>query len=176
MSRLPVFPTFFVPSLATGTALAILILLGVASSTPTAAETLALNELWRIGGEEESEDYLIGVISGVATDQAGQIYLLDAQLNEVMVLSPEGEYLRSIGREGEGPGEFSRPQDIFRTSDGLIAVVQRFPGKIRLVQRGMVDVRPLATHLLPLERIVEAFEMVAAYQDGVLRAVIQVSE
>jgi L-iditol 2-dehydrogenase len=51
-----------------------------------------------------------------------------------------------------------------------------YPRAIRLVQRGMVDVRPLATHLLPLERIVEAFEMVAAYQDGVLRAVIQVSE
>jgi len=51
-----------------------------------------------------------------------------------------------------------------------------YPRAIRLVQRGMVDVKPLATHLLPLERIVEAFEMVAAYQDGVLRAVIQVSE
>jgi L-iditol 2-dehydrogenase len=60
-----------------------------------------------------------------------------------------------------------------------IKVVRRmkhtYPRAIRLVQSGMVDVKPLATHLLPLERIDEAFEMVAAYDDGVLRAVIQVS-
>jgi len=51
-----------------------------------------------------------------------------------------------------------------------------YPRAIRLVQTGMVDVKPLATHAFPLERIAEAFEMVAAYDDGVLRAMIQVSE
>jgi len=45
---------------------------------------------------------------------------------------------------------------------------------IRLVQTGMVDVKPLATHLFPLERIGEAFELVASHEGGVLRAVIQV--
>jgi len=50
-----------------------------------------------------------------------------------------------------------------------------YPRAIRLVQTGAVDVKPLATHLLPLERIVDAFEMVAAYADGVLRAVIQLT-
>jgi L-iditol 2-dehydrogenase len=49
------------------------------------------------------------------------------------------------------------------------------PRAIRLVQTGMVDVKSLVTHTFPLERIVEAFEMVAAYDDGVLRAVIQIS-
>lgn len=60
-----------------------------------------------------------------------------------------------------------------------IKVVRRmkhtYPRAIRLVQSGMVDVKPLATHLLPLERIDEAFEMVAGYRDGVLRAMIKVS-
>jgi L-iditol 2-dehydrogenase len=51
-----------------------------------------------------------------------------------------------------------------------------YPRAIRLVQTGMVDVKPLATHAFPLERIAEAFEMVAAYDDGVLRAMIQVAE
>jgi len=50
-----------------------------------------------------------------------------------------------------------------------------YPRAIRLVQTGMVDVKSLGTHTFPLERIAEAFEMVAAYDDGVLRAVIQVS-
>ncbi|RME85271.1 MAG: alcohol dehydrogenase [Caldilineae bacterium] len=51
-----------------------------------------------------------------------------------------------------------------------------YPRAFRLVQSGMVDVRALATHLIPLSRIAEAFEMVANYRDGVIRAVIQVNE
>lgn len=49
-----------------------------------------------------------------------------------------------------------------------------YPRAIRLVQAGMVDVKSLVTHLVPLEQITEAFEMVAAYDDGVLRAVIEI--
>jgi L-iditol 2-dehydrogenase len=51
-----------------------------------------------------------------------------------------------------------------------------YPRAIRLVQTGMVDIRSLATHRFPLERIDEAFELVVSYQDGVLRAMIQVSD
>jgi L-iditol 2-dehydrogenase len=51
-----------------------------------------------------------------------------------------------------------------------------YPRAIRLVQTGRVNVRPLATHVFPLERVAEAFEMVAGYRDGVLRAIIQVAE
>lgn len=91
--------------------------------------TLSPELLWSAGGDE-NEEYFFGVISGIATDMAGMIYLLDAQLNEVMIFSPDGDYLKSIGREGEGPGEFRRPADIFLTTDGNIAVVQRMPGKI----------------------------------------------
>lgn len=48
-----------------------------------------------------------------------------------------------------------------------------YPRAIRLVQTGAVDVKRLATHRFPLERIAEAFELVAAYDDGVLRAIIR---
>lgn len=47
-----------------------------------------------------------------------------------------------------------------------------YPRSIGLVEKGLVDVEPLATHVFPLERIAEAFERVAAYEDGVIRAVI----
>jgi len=60
-----------------------------------------------------------------------------------------------------------------------IKIVRRmkhtYPRAIRLIQRGMVDVKPLATHTFPLEHIVEAFEMLAACEDDMLRAIIQVS-
>ena len=91
--------------------------------------TLSPKELWQIAGDEE-EEYFFGVLIQVASDSDGNLYLLDSQLNQVMVFSPEGEYLRAIGREGEGPGEFQRPSDLFVTGDGNIAVLQRMPGKI----------------------------------------------
>jgi L-iditol 2-dehydrogenase len=50
-----------------------------------------------------------------------------------------------------------------------------YPRAMRLVEAGVVDVKPLATHHLPLARIAEAFDLVAGYEDGVLRAIIQVS-
>jgi L-iditol 2-dehydrogenase len=49
-----------------------------------------------------------------------------------------------------------------------------YPRAIRLVQAGLVDVKPLVTHCFPLEGIAEAFELVAGYQDGILKAVIEI--
>lgn len=89
-------------------------------------------ELWRLGGDDE-EDVIFGVIADVAVDQNSNVYLLDAQLNEVLVFDAGGEYVRSVGREGEGPGEFRRPAGLFLTAAGDVAVVQMMPGKIVLL-------------------------------------------
>jgi L-iditol 2-dehydrogenase len=50
-----------------------------------------------------------------------------------------------------------------------------YPRAIRLVQSGLVDLKPIATHTYPLAQIDQAFELVAGYDGGVLRAIIQVS-
>ena len=92
-------------------------------------ETLTLTELWRRGGEDD-EEILFGIISDAEVGPDGNIYLLDAQLNEIKVLSPEGELLRSIGRQGEGPGEFQNAQQFTFLPDGNIGVAQVFPGKL----------------------------------------------
>jgi L-iditol 2-dehydrogenase len=49
-----------------------------------------------------------------------------------------------------------------------------YPRAIRMVDTGMVDVAMLATHIFSLEEIQQAFETVAGYKDGVLRAMIQI--
>ena len=46
---------------------------------------------------------------------------------------------------------------------------------IEMIGAGRIDVRPLLTHRFPLERIGEAFELVAGYRDGVIKAIIDVS-
>jgi len=49
-----------------------------------------------------------------------------------------------------------------------------YPRAIRLAERNMVDLKSLVTHRYPLERIVEAFDVVGGYKDGVVKAVIEV--
>ncbi|MCO6451891.1 MAG: alcohol dehydrogenase catalytic domain-containing protein [Caldilineales bacterium] len=51
-----------------------------------------------------------------------------------------------------------------------------YPRAIRMVQTGMVDLAAIATHFMPLADVPHAFEIASSYDDGVLRAIIQVSE
>lgn len=92
-------------------------------------QTLAFEELWRVGGPDD-EETLFGVIGQARKDDEGNVYLLDRQLSEVQVYSPDGDYLRTLSREGDGPGEVRFPRDIFLLADGTLGILQMMPGKI----------------------------------------------
>lgn len=108
--------------------------------------TIELEELWRVGGDTDNEDEFFGVIGRVTTDKDGNVYLLDSQLSEVKVFSADGEYLRTLGREGEGPGEFRRPTDMFFLPDGNLGVLQVAPGRIIMFT---ADGDPVGDYPLP---------------------------
>ena len=66
---------------------------------------LSLVEELRIGRlTDGNEADLLDLIKGIEIGPGGDIYVLDA--DEVKVFSPAGEFLRSWGRRGEGPGDF----------------------------------------------------------------------
>lgn len=90
--------------------------------------TIKLEETWRLGGEDDEE--IFGVITDIIADDDGNFYMLDSQLNEIKVYSSDGEYLRTIGREGEGPGEFRGAFNMFLVPGGNIGVLQAFPDKV----------------------------------------------
>ncbi len=97
------------------------------SGPEMAPETIELDERWRVGGEES--EMIFGHIFRADTDADGNIYLLDTQQSNVPVFSKSGEYLRTLSREGEGPGETTEPVDLTMMPDGTLAILQRFPGK-----------------------------------------------
>lgn len=99
------------------------------SKAPKGQETIELKELWRVGGYDD-EEVLFGVITDIIADREGNFYMLDSQLNEIQVYTPGGEYLRTIGREGEGPGEFRTAFNLLLLPTGNIGVLQAFPSKI----------------------------------------------
>jgi len=92
-------------------------------------ETITLQEMWRAGGADD-EDVIFGVVNQAMVDDDNNIYLLDTQLSEVKVFSPEGELINTLGREGDGPGEFRNPGDMCFLPDGTLGVLQGFPGKV----------------------------------------------
>lgn len=105
---------------------------GTKQADSSEIEVVKLNRLWKIGGDSESEQELFGVITDIAVDAGGNVFLLDLQLSEVKVFSPEGEYSRTIGREGEGPGEFRSPRKLFFTPHEKLCVLQSMPTRLSL--------------------------------------------
>jgi hypothetical protein len=93
---------------------------------------LHLRELWRAGAEDD--EVFFGLVPRVVTDDQGNVYVLDSQTCQVFVYSPEGELLRTLFRQGEGPGEVQRPRDMLLMGDGRVGLIQEFPGAISFVQ------------------------------------------
>ena len=82
---------------------------------PTVVEEL------RIGSVLGDCDVFGDVIS-LAVDDVGSIYVADLQANAIRVFSPQGECLRTLGREGSGPGEFAMLAGIAWSSHSLWAI------------------------------------------------------
>ncbi len=61
-------------------------------------------------------------VGDLAADSEGNIYVADPRQKRVQVFDPRGRYLRSIGKPGEGPGEFSRPGSIRLDSAGHLMI------------------------------------------------------
>lgn len=99
---------------------------------PPATRTVELVEQWRIGGEDD-EDILLGVIFDAVVGADGNVYLIDRQLSQVLVISPEGELVTTLGRQGEGPGELNQPHGLLLLDDEKIGVIQGFPGKVTVI-------------------------------------------
>lgn len=53
---------------------------------------------------------------------AGNVYLLDEIAATVLVISPDGEVIDSLGRTGSGPGEFCSPVALDVTADSILVV------------------------------------------------------
>ncbi len=59
-------------------------------------------------GREEDPNFRFYAVLDLDVDPQGQIYVLDAGNHRIQVFSAQGEFVRTIGREGYGPGEIGR--------------------------------------------------------------------
>jgi hypothetical protein len=90
----------------------------------------ALVEEASIGVDAGDDPYMFGSVTGVWAT-ADEIYVVDADVPAVRVYGWDGTWRRDIGREGQGPGEFLRPDRVATLEDGTVLVTER-PPKITL--------------------------------------------
>ena len=83
-----------------------------------------------IGQLEGPDEYLFGRIGSMAVDEARNVYVFDQQSQQVRVFDAAGRHVETLGRDGEGPGEFARAETIAVLPDGRVLV--RDPGNMRV--------------------------------------------
>jgi hypothetical protein len=83
-----------------------------------------------IGTLDGADEYLIGDPVAIAVGGDGVVYMLDRQVPVVRAYAPDGTWLRDLGREGGGPGEFRQPNGLAVLPDGRILVRDR--GNVRI--------------------------------------------
>ena len=81
---------------------------------------MILKEDLVIGTDEENKDYHFEIISDIKADDEGNIYVVDEQAHSIMVFNKDGNCLKTIGRKGQGPGEFIYPTEITIIEDKIV--------------------------------------------------------
>jgi hypothetical protein len=66
------------------------------------------------------EDTFFESAYNVKCDENGYVYVCDYKAHNVKLFDSSGIFIKTIGREGQGPGEFNMPYDIAITDERLI--------------------------------------------------------
>jgi len=81
----------------------------------------------------EDENLAFNSPTDIAMDAAGNIYILDSANQRVQKFSPEGKYLATFGRKGQGPGEFNYPSSLDIDPKGNLYVLDSFMKKVKIL-------------------------------------------
>jgi len=85
-------------------------------------DVFSLEEELSVGEAEGREEYMFSRIRSIAVDDAGGIYVLDWKEIHVKVFDQNGTFIRTIGKKGQGPGEFIMPLSVLITNQNELVV------------------------------------------------------
>ena len=93
---------------------------GLDSPDVTIAPTL--DTVYTVGVLDGEQWEMFGRIASVAFEADGTLFILDNDAAHVVVIDPQGEFVRTISNKGEGPGELRFPSSLIVFRDGRIGV------------------------------------------------------
>lgn len=94
--------------------------------------TIALDSIFCIGYIHNDHEQILNRPMGFAVDSLGIIYVCDEGDHRIKVYDRHGEYLRSIGREGKGPGELMNPTDVEVDNDLRVYVLNTMNQRVEI--------------------------------------------
>lgn len=84
------------------------------------------------GIDIEDENLAFNRPYDITMDKEGNLYILDTGNDRIQKFNPEGKYLDTIGRQGQGPGEFQSPFSLDIDSQGKLYVADAGAKKIHI--------------------------------------------
>lgn len=91
------------------------------------AKTLKLTEDLRIGGDQGEEYIWFGTGLDVAVNSTGQIFVCDTGNTRLAMLDENGTFVRNVGGQGTGPGEFQTLSGIQILNDDRVVTFEFNP-------------------------------------------------
>jgi hypothetical protein len=73
-------------------------------------------------GSDNDERYLFYRVWDIKTDDQNNIFVLDSGATRIQKYDKNGQYVQTIGRQGQGPGEFQRPIELTIDKKGNLYV------------------------------------------------------
>ncbi len=122
---------------------------------------LKLHKVWGDEGMNSIEQAFY-IPADIEIDKQGNVYILDRGNNRIQVFDSMGNYMRTIGRAGKGPGDFLEPLDMelnknnnLLVCDGLnnrriqylnyfgkylggFKILDRYPGEIKIIENDLI--------------------------------------
>ena len=75
-----------------------------------------------IGGDPDDPNTAFYRPSAVVAAENGNIFVVERGGKRVQMFAPDGEFLETLGKEGQGPGEFQQPTEATIAGEHLVVL------------------------------------------------------
>ena len=93
----------------------------VVAKNPDRNSPLSIDTVLLVGGGDGPPTFT--AISALTVDSAGRFWVADAVERHILVLDQAGRLVTTLGRRGDGPGEYQAPSIMTTSIDGFVLVL-----------------------------------------------------
>jgi hypothetical protein len=115
-------------------------------------------------GTEEAGPYQFSFISAGLLLEGGGIAVVELSAHEVRIFDADGRHLRSVGRRGQGPGEFQAISGLFRRSGDSLTAYDQIERRATIFPLASGEPRVVRSEAVPGGR--GSFDAFGAFGDG----------